>query len=456
MIRYAAVVPHPPLLIPSVGMGEEKKVERTASAYREMAEQVRTIAPARIVLISSHVTRYQDYFHFPPDKKWSGSFRAFGDRTTELHAEGDPAFLARITAYPEAREIPYGCAGATKEPVDHASLVPLYFLQKAGVNCPVIRVGTSGLPLADHYRLGQCIGRAARESEGETVIIASGDLSHRLKDSGPYGYNPAGPTYDTKVMGDLEQAAFGNLLRYDAAELEAAAHCGHPTFVILAGAVDGQTIKTLHSSYEGPFGVGYGVVAYEVGEPDETRHFLRDYERDIKEKQERQKSREHPYVRLARETIEAKIKGTAAPVPGDDFPTAKAAVFVTLHKFGQLRGCIGTLHPVHERIEQEIARNAVSAALEDPRFSPVQASELPYLEISVDVLSEPEAIASIDELDPKRYGVIVRKGRKSGVLLPDLDGIDTAEQQVEIAKKKAGIGRAERADLERFRVDRYV
>lgn len=455
MIRFAAIVPHPPLLIPNVGRGEERKVEKTGIAYKEMAASVKKRNPARVVLISSHVTRYADYFHLPPEKKWSGSFRAFGDWVTELSASGDPAFLARLTSYEGAHEIPYGTAGATGDPVDHASLVPLYFLQEVGVDCPVIRVGTSGLPYADHYRLGQYIKRAAQESEGETVVIASGDLSHKLKDSGPYGYDPAGPAYDKKVMNDLSRADFGNLLRYEEAELEAAAHCGHPTFAILAGALDGLSVRVLSSTYEGPFGVGYGVVTYEVGDEDPSRRFLKAYEKEMAEKRDIRIREEHPYVRLARETIENKLLGKKRPEISADFPQDTAAVFVTLHKFGQLRGCIGTLSPRYPQIEEEIRHNAKSAAFEDPRFHLVSASEIPYLEISVDVLSVPEPIDSMSDLDPKKYGVIVKKGYKSGVLLPDLEGIDTAEQQVAIAKRKAGIGETEKPELERFLVTRY-
>ncbi len=456
MIRYAAVVPHPPLLVPGVGRGEERKVERTEEAYRRMAAEVAKRAPARIVLISSHVTRYQDYIHIPPEMNWSGSFHAFGDRLTLLEATGDPAFLARITAYPEAQDVPYGTAGATRDPVDHATLVPLYFLHEAGVDCPIIRIGTAGLPLTAHYRLGQQIQRAAEESAGETVVIASGDLSHRLKDSGPYGFNPMGPVYDEKVMRDLTEANFGALLRYTEAELEGAGECGHPTFVILGGALDGKEVTTLDSSYEGPFGVGYGVVTYQVGEKDDSRRFLAEYEDEIIEMNEKNRSGEHPYVTLARETIESHISGMNPPKLPESFPQKKAAVFVTLHKFGQLRGCIGTLTPRFDMIDREISKNAISAALEDPRFSPVEESELPYLEVSVDVLSEPEKVDSIDALDPKIYGVIVKKGSRSGVLLPDLDGIDTAKDQVSIAKKKAGIGESQEADLFRFTVDRHV
>jgi AmmeMemoRadiSam system protein A len=133
----------------------------------------------------------------------------------------------------------------------------------------------------------------------------------------------------------------------------------------------------------------------------------------------------------------------------------RAGVFVSLHKHGRLRGCIGTTSAVTSCIAEEIRRNAVSACSEDPRFDPVTANELDELEISVDVLGAAEPISSTTQLDPKRYGVIVSRSYKRGLLLPNLDGVDTVEEQVSIAKRKAGIGEHESVSLQRFEVVRH-
>ena len=168
---------------------------------------------------------------------------------------------------------------------------------------------------------------------------------------------------------------------------------------------------------------------------------------------------ESAYVRLARETIENYIKqGKIITLPLDlpkEMINQKAGAFVSLKKYGELRGCIGTFMPTQKNIAQEIIKNAVSAAVEDPRFSPVNVSELEDLTISVDVLSIPEEIKDISQLDPKKYGVIVSSGYKKGLLLPDLEGVDTAEEQVDIAKRKAGIYPGEKVKLYRFEVKRY-
>jgi len=164
-----------------------------------------------------------------------------------------------------------------------------------------------------------------------------------------------------------------------------------------------------------------------------------------------------PQVELARKAIEAFInKGKKIEIPSDLPPELKerAGVFVSLHKNGQLRGCIGTFLPTKANIAEEIISNAIYASTEDPRFPPVTSKEMPELDISVDVLTLPEP-ANISELDPKKYGIIVSCGMKRGLLLPDLEGVDTAERQMDICRQKAGIRENEPVSIEKFCVKRY-
>ena len=167
----------------------------------------------------------------------------------------------------------------------------------------------------------------------------------------------------------------------------------------------------------------------------------------------------HPLVALAKDTIERYVREHTVPeVREEDLPAEgrmRAGVFVSLKVRGMLRGCIGTFQPQEPNVAAEIVRNAVSAATEDPRFSPVRPEELDGLEYSVDVLSPPEEVRGIAELDPNRYGVIVQAGRRRGLLLPDLEGVDTVEQQVGIAMQKAGIPEGTEVSLYRFEVKRY-
>ncbi len=163
-------------------------------------------------------------------------------------------------------------------------------------------------------------------------------------------------------------------------------------------------------------------------------------------------------MKLAKGTVETYVReGRTIQPPRELTPemTEKAGVFVSIKKKGQLRGCIGTFLPIRENVAQEVIQNAISAATEDPRFLPVDSSELEELEYSVDVLSKPEKVKGIDELDPKRYGVIVESGGRRGLLLPDLEGVDTTQEQIRIARLKAGISLEEDIELYRFEVKRY-
>lgn len=169
--------------------------------------------------------------------------------------------------------------------------------------------------------------------------------------------------------------------------------------------------------------------------------------------------KESEYVRLARETLENYVRdGKKIEIPDwvpPEFKSKRAGVFVSLKKHGMLRGCIGTIGPVRVNIAEEIIYNAISSGTQDPRFPAVRLEELPDLVYSVDVLGDAEKIDSMDQLDVKRYGVIVTSGFRRGLLLPDLEGVDTPQEQVAIALQKAGINRSERYQMERFEVIRH-
>ena len=168
------------------------------------------------------------------------------------------------------------------------------------------------------------------------------------------------------------------------------------------------------------------------------------------------------YTNLAQKAIEIYLKENRLIDPPENLPPEmlekRAGVFVSIHKKdGSLRGCIGTFLPTKENIAKEIISNAISAAFFDPRFFPVQKEELNDLEISVDILSEPEPVESIDELDPKKYGIIVKtKNGRTGLLLPDIKGINSINEQISIACQKAGIDPVkEKFQIYKFTVKRH-
>jgi len=165
----------------------------------------------------------------------------------------------------------------------------------------------------------------------------------------------------------------------------------------------------------------------------------------------------HPLVQLARQAVEHYVNKGKVFRPVDLTPEMKekAGVFVSLKKQGQLRGCIGTFEPMEVSIAEEIVRNAISSAVGDPRFSPVKPSELDDLEYSVDVLTSPEPVEDISQLDPEKYGLIVQSGYRRGLLLPDLEGVNDVENQIAICRQKAGIMNSEQIKMYRFQVKRY-
>ena len=458
-ISAACMLPHPPLIIPQVGRGEEKKIQKTIDAYHAAARLIAEHQPQTIVVISPHQVMYADYFHISPGRAARGDFGQFRAGQVMIEASYDTEFVAKLCRLADEKSLPAGTDGQQNARFDHGTMVPLYFVNQYWREYRLVRIGLSGLALRSHYELGRCIKAAAEELDRKTVVIASGDLSHRLLETGPYGYKEEGPEYDRRIMDVMGSGDFEKLLEFPEDFCEKAGECGHRSFVMMAGALDRTAVRAELLSYEGPFGVGYGICAYETGGKDLTRNLKDRYEEKEKRRIMDQRAKEDAYVKLARETIEEYVRtGRKMEIPENlpgEMYTSRAGVFVSVKKEGRLRGCIGTIQAVQASVAEEIIENAVSASAKDPRFSPIEPKELDKLSISVDVLGDTEAIDSPKQLDVKRYGVIVTKGYRRGLLLPNLPGVDTVEEQIAIAKQKAGIGAEEEVRLERIEVIRH-
>ncbi|WP_130811327.1 AmmeMemoRadiSam system protein A [Olsenella sp. Marseille-P4559] len=465
-IVAAFAVPHPPLIIPGVGSGREE-IAATVAAYDEMGRRVAELAPDTVVISSPHSVMYADYIHISPGRGASGSFRQFGAPQARYEATYDQEFVHALVRACRRESLSAGCKGERDPSLDHGTMIPLHFIRRHIKDFEVVRMGISGLSPADHYRMGMLVQRVAKDLGRRVVYVASGDLSHKLLESGPYGFAPEGPQFDEKVTHAFSTGDLLSLLTMDRGFAERAAECGLRSFQIMAGALDRTAIKPELLSYEGPFGVGYGVAAFTpVGEEgmDESRALLEQYEAFCEADLARRKSKEDAYVSLARFSLETYVRERRHVTPSErpGLPTellsTRAGAFVSLKKDGELRGCIGTIAPVQDNLAEEICANAISAGEHDPRFPPVSASELGRLVYDVDVLGAPEPVESMDQLDPKRYGVIVSctDGRR-GLLLPDLDGIDTVSEQISIAARKGGIDLCrDTYQLQRFEVVRHT
>ena len=470
-ILASFMVPHPPMIVPEVGRGSEKQVEKTIRSYEQVADEIASLCPDTIIITSPHQTMYADYFHISPGKRAKGSFKRFGVPGVKFSEEYDEDLVDKISELADREHLPCGTLGEEDSELDHGTMVPLWFIRNKYKGGKIVRIGLSGLPLKDHYKLGMIIRDAVEKLERKAVFVASGDLSHKLQDYGPYGFAKEGPEYDKRIMDVMGRAAFGELFDFSESFCDKAAECGHRSFVIMAGAWDRKNVRTEVLSHEDVTGVGYGICTFypEDGDcPDRSflNSFLLKKEKELNEKREASDI----YVRLARLSLESYIRDRRMiSIPedliklagGEKIPDqllrSRAGAFVSIHKFGNLRGCIGTIFPCAPNVAQEIANNAISASTRDPRFDPITEDELPDLEINVDVLGEPEDIVSADQLDVKRYGVIVSgKGGRRGLLLPDLDGVDTVEDQIAIAMQKGGIRPSDDFKLQRFEVVRHV
>ena len=459
-IVAAYMVPHPPMIVPQVGRGSEKQITKTIRAYETVAAGIAGIRPETIIVTSPHAVLYADYFHISPGEDATGDFGSFRAPEVRFAEKYDTELVKAICALAKEKDFPAGTLGERDRRLDHGTMVPLYFIEQQYTGFRLVRVGLSGLSHAEHYEFGQIIRQAVEQTGRKAVLIASGDLSHKLQEYGPYGFAEEGPEYDRRIMDAVGRAAFGEMLTFEESFLDKAAECGHRSFLIMAGALDGMNVEAKVYTHEDVTGVGYGICSFRPTEPNGERRFLERYRAEQEEKLRQRREREDPYVRLARETVESWVLDRKTPgVP--DWATAemkqnRAGVFVSIHKDGKLRGCIGTFLPTRECTAKEIISNAVSASTRDPRFDPIGPEELKWLEINVDVLSTPEPIGGKEELDVKRYGVIVSSGSRRGLLLPDLDGVDTVDEQVDIARRKAGIREQDPITLERFEVVRHV
>jgi AmmeMemoRadiSam system protein B/AmmeMemoRadiSam system protein A len=316
---------------------------------------------------------------------------------------------------------------------EHAVEVQLPFLQYINPHVRIVPIILAGAPSEIYKEIGHSIARAIKELNREAVILASGDMTHREPQA-------SAEKKDMKAVEAMVALDEDELTaRYKNLRISMCAH--GPVVTLIAAAkelgVTGAELVKYQTSGDttGDYNevVGYAGVIFKKGGL-------------------------HPLTALAKETVETFVRKKKTPPPPEN-PTPemreKAGVFVSIHKLGALRGCIGTFEPQQENVAQEIITNAVSSATRDPRFPPIAPEELKDLDYSVDVLTTPEPIDDESQLDPKKYGVIVEAGWKRGLLLPDLEGVDTAAYQIDICRQKGGIGPDEPVQLYRFQVKRY-
>lgn len=263
-ILAAYAVPHPPLIVPSVGKGEERAIQATIDAYQEVARRIACHNPDTVIVSSPHAPFYRDCFFVATGARSHGDMRRFGVFDEGIDALHDEEFFALLLRCARERGIPAVGDAAYGAELDHATYVPLHFIDAELSDYRLVRVGLSLLSPQEHFEFGKAISYCADELGRRCVYVASGDLSHKLKADGPYGFVPEGPQFDAQICDIFSTGDLGRLFTFDEGFCDAAAECGLRSFQIMAGALDGLDWTHELLSYEGPFGVGYGVAAFEV------------------------------------------------------------------------------------------------------------------------------------------------------------------------------------------------
>ena len=256
-IIAAYMVPHPPMIIPQIGRGNEQQITETIRAYEKVADEIAALKPETIIISSPHAVMYADYFHISPGEKAAGDFGQFQAGEVKFSERYDTELVRAVCERADAKHFPAGTLGERDKHLDHGTMVPLWFTEQKYRDFRLVRVGLSGLSLADHYAFGQIIREAVDRTGRKAVYLASGDLSHKLQEYGPYGFAAEGPEYDRRIMDAGSRGDFGEMLEFDETFCEKAAECGHRSFVIMAGALDGMAVEVRQLSHEDVTGVGY-------------------------------------------------------------------------------------------------------------------------------------------------------------------------------------------------------
>ncbi|MBV9959075.1 MAG: AmmeMemoRadiSam system protein A [Acidobacteria bacterium] len=441
-VVFAGIAPHPPIMVPEVGGGAAEEVRASINAMRDFTERIIASGAETVVLISPHAPLEARSFVAYGEETLYGSFANFRAPGTEIEVGMDEELLTAISQ--TARERGYVVSGIKGYELDHGTAVPLYFLLRNGWRGRVVALGYTFLSNEDHLSFGSCIRDAAARSGKPVAFVASGDLSHRLKPGAPAGYNETAHLFDEEVIAAIGAGTPERIINIDPELRRTAGECGYRSMLVALGVAESLAQSYEVLSYEAPFGVGYLVAQLSCERAAESEHVS-------------DASLAESLPALARLATETFIREGRQIKPPAISTGTRAACFVSIKTMsGDLRGCIGTIEPVKDSLEEELIANAINAATRDPRFPPVSTAELTDLRYSVDVLSEPEP-TRFEELDPKVYGVIVEDehGLRRGLLLPDIEGVETAAQQVSIAARKAGIDPNAPLKLFRFCVERF-
>jgi len=262
MLSFAAITPHPPILIPAIGRENTKRIKKTAEAMEELEKKLFEANPDTIVIVSPHGAILPDAFSINLNPRYMSDLQEFGDFSTKVEFKTNTALAFRIRELMEDKNIPL--VMTSEQFLDHGSVVPLYFLTKRLPDVSIVPIGYSLLDLKTHFNFGDFLKEIILNEDKKIAVIASGDLSHRLTKDAPAGFSPRGKEFDEKLMELISNKNTAGLLSLDEDLIEEAGECGLRSITILSGLLERINYEPEIMSYEGPFGVGYLVANFKL------------------------------------------------------------------------------------------------------------------------------------------------------------------------------------------------
>lgn len=488
MYQSVIFMPHPPIIMEEFGDSNRNKALCTIEGMMMLSKMIAKIKPETIIFVSPHGNSFSNGTCILNEPIIQGDFSQFGrpeiSYTKKINQELTQNIYDRLEEKGFVTVMMNKALAKTysiQAKLDHGAMVPISFIDKEYSDYTIVHITPGQTPLEENYYIGKLIKDVVDEyteqNPSRVLVVSSGDMSHALKDDGPYAFNECGHGFDQVMRDAIASGSPLGLIKLKPSFIENAAQCGLRSFLMGFGYMDGLDLTTKVISYEGPFGVGYlcGYLTSDtIVATQSVTHNKGNLEKNdlskiptiqdlLEERYQERLSLEDEFIQLARETIEYYVHHTkklsfAPQKYSQEFiqsaMNSQRGIFVSIHRNGQLRGCIGTIEPNCDNLLEEIIYNSISACSADPRFHPIEREELKDLDIKVDVLFPIEGIESSTQLDVKRYGVVVEQGYKRGLLLPNLEGINTIAEQISIAKQKAGIVSG-KVNLFRFEVERH-
>lgn len=252
---FAAITPHPPLLIPNIGKDILKKLDKTIIAMKKLEEELYLSKPDIIIIISAHGSFFSDAFTINICPEYQSNLKEFGDLTTKLNFKGEMSLSTKIREKTKEEKIPTTMISEIS--LDHGSIVPLFYLTQHLPDIKIIQIGFCDLDWKTHLDFGYLIKEQILNTNKRVAVIASGDLSHALTTNSPAGFNQAGTKFDEKIQELLAHKNISGMLHLDTNFVKSASECGFKTFLILMGVLKNIDHTYRQHSYEAPFGVGY-------------------------------------------------------------------------------------------------------------------------------------------------------------------------------------------------------